>query len=158
MNKTYLVHSGIKGQKWGLRRFQNDYGSLTAAARARSNINADRSVNMKDSYIKGQSTRGGLKGLVGASLVTTGVAKIVAGKKSNMDFTSISGKKFLNQAVLSTLIGAVVISASVKNFVQANQNRTFNTTGMGPTPENFTGKPKTMKQVIAAQNRLKNKK
>lgn len=29
--ETYLVHYGIKGQKWGIRRFQNEDGSLTKA-------------------------------------------------------------------------------------------------------------------------------
>lgn len=31
MNKTYLVHHGIKGQRWGIRRYQNEDGSLTPA-------------------------------------------------------------------------------------------------------------------------------
>ena len=31
-----LYHHGIKGQKWGVRRFQNTYGSLTSAGKARA--------------------------------------------------------------------------------------------------------------------------
>lgn len=32
---TYLMHHGIKGMKWGVRRYQNDDGTLTAAGKAR---------------------------------------------------------------------------------------------------------------------------
>lgn len=33
--EQYLVHHGIKGQKWGVRRYQNTDGSLTAAGKIR---------------------------------------------------------------------------------------------------------------------------
>jgi len=32
---SYLVHYGIKGQKWGIRRYQNEDGSLTAEGKKR---------------------------------------------------------------------------------------------------------------------------
>ena len=35
MNDTYIAHWGIKGQKWGVRRFQNEDGTLTEAGRSR---------------------------------------------------------------------------------------------------------------------------
>lgn len=31
----YLAHHGVKGQKWGVRRYQNDDGSLTALGKQR---------------------------------------------------------------------------------------------------------------------------
>lgn len=34
---AYLMHHGIKGQKWGVRRFQNEDGSLTGAGESRYN-------------------------------------------------------------------------------------------------------------------------
>ena len=33
-----LYHHGIKGQKWGIRRYQNEDGSLTAAGRRRKKL------------------------------------------------------------------------------------------------------------------------
>lgn len=35
LERSYLVHHGIKGQKWGVRRFQNPDGSLTPAGQRR---------------------------------------------------------------------------------------------------------------------------
>ena len=33
----YLAHHGIKGQKWGVRRFQNPDGSYTSQGKAKRN-------------------------------------------------------------------------------------------------------------------------
>lgn len=35
--QTFIAHHGIKGQKWGVRRFQNEDGSLTKAGKERYN-------------------------------------------------------------------------------------------------------------------------
>ena len=37
MNSNELMHHGIHGMRWGVRRYQNKDGSLTAAGRKRIN-------------------------------------------------------------------------------------------------------------------------
>lgn len=48
-NDKHLEHHGIKGQKWGVRRFQNSDGSLTAAGRERYG-SGEGSSNSDGSY------------------------------------------------------------------------------------------------------------
>ena len=43
MENRELLHSGIKGMKWGIRRFQNKDGSLTPAGKKRYGADADGS-------------------------------------------------------------------------------------------------------------------
>lgn len=44
---SYLVHHGVKGQKWGVRRYQNSDGSLTPAGKKRYGF-----VGSTKAYIK----------------------------------------------------------------------------------------------------------
>lgn len=37
-SQLYLVHHGIKGQRWGVRRFQNKNGTLTSAGKSRYGV------------------------------------------------------------------------------------------------------------------------
>ena len=46
--EEYLAHHGTKGQRWGVRRFQNSDGSLTAAGKLRYSVgNGERSISKK---------------------------------------------------------------------------------------------------------------
>ena len=35
-NQQYLMHHGVKGQRWGVRRYQNEDGSLTEAGKRKA--------------------------------------------------------------------------------------------------------------------------
>lgn len=53
--ETYLMHHGIKGMKWGIRRYQNLDGTLTAAGKRRYFPNAKPS-NKKSEVTLNQKT------------------------------------------------------------------------------------------------------
>ena len=53
MTKTYLAHHGIKGQKWGIRRFQNSDGTLTAEGKDRYS-DSTRSGGTQKVKVKGK--------------------------------------------------------------------------------------------------------
>lgn len=44
---NYICHHGIKGQKWGVRRFQNKDGSLTAAGSKRYGVDSEGNMSEK---------------------------------------------------------------------------------------------------------------
>lgn len=45
---SYIQHHGIKGQKWGIRRFQNKDGSLTPAGEKRYYVESDKKEIKQD--------------------------------------------------------------------------------------------------------------
>ena len=55
MMRDYIYHHGIKGQKWGIRRFQNKDGSLTPAGGKRQKQNDDGPIH--EDYSKSHNTK-----------------------------------------------------------------------------------------------------
>ena len=59
MQSDYIKHHGIRGQKWGIRRFQNKDGSLTQKGKERISkkyqkyaSKASMNVNTTENYVK----------------------------------------------------------------------------------------------------------
>lgn len=51
-HKEMLMHYGIKGQKWGIRRYQNEDGTRTAAGKKREQSNSNH-----EDYDKAHTTK-----------------------------------------------------------------------------------------------------
>lgn len=53
MDNNYVMHFGIKGMRWGVRRYQNKDGTLTPAGKVRYSdvvIKNNQNVNISNSY------------------------------------------------------------------------------------------------------------
>lgn len=125
-----LYHHGIKGQRWGIRRFQNEDGSLTAEGRQRYGVNdsgqmskegkklykqdkkeqkiANRSnlANTSIGAIKGSALA--YAGIAGASLALAGVGALYL--KKNGDNMSLD--KLISLAKASETIGMIAKKAT----------------------------------------------
>ena len=79
MNEDYLQHYGILGMKWGVRRFQNADGSLTAAGKKR--YGSGEGISKEKNFIDGRKIA---KGAVMAAGIA-GAAYIYAKNKKAID-------------------------------------------------------------------------
>lgn len=80
----YLAHHGIKGQKWGIRRFQNSDGSLTEAGKKRysSNTSAEKQKKWVKEHKKKLTIAGGV------ALAAVGTAVAIKYSKESMNAAS----------------------------------------------------------------------
>lgn len=57
VRRSELYHFGIKGQKWGVRRFQKKDGTLTSAGKKRYNNYEDEAKGLSDQELRSQINR-----------------------------------------------------------------------------------------------------
>lgn len=82
MYEDYLMHHGIKGQKWGVRRFQNPDGTRTALGKKRERAN--RSDEEKAQKKKKLKVAAGATG-AGVAAAALGVGAAKASKNIDRD-------------------------------------------------------------------------
>lgn len=136
----YIAHHGILGQRWGIRRFQNEDGSLTSAGKARygsgnltntssskSSNSITRNTNERQKLTPEQKEKVKKAAIIGASAIGTALAiyggyKLVKSGKVNR--LTKNGTALLKGSKLSTgdVIKNKVNKAKMDSKIFANIN------------------------------------
>lgn len=106
-----LVHYGIKGQKWGIRRFQKEDGTLTSRGKARANKNSGRDSRKSNNSPSNKKSNSSMK------------SKIDAGKKAAVNGIKKYGPVVAKTAAITALaaVGVPTAVLSVANYVAFGQ-------------------------------------
>lgn len=110
--RSELYHHGIKGQKWGVRRFQNENGSLTPAGKERylEGVSGKKDPKYLKYYTKEDNKKFNAQYVKGAALIAAGlVTAYGAYKVAEADIPA--GNITLTAGMLLAT-GGVVISAT----------------------------------------------
>ena len=109
-DNNYLAHYGIKGQRWGVRRFQNSDGSLTKVGKEK--------YNTKENFEKTRSKNKkiGVATTIAAALTIDHLLSKRSGRLNMLDI----GEAFVLTGVDAALKG-VVKSMDTNTFVRGQQ-------------------------------------
>lgn len=110
--EDYLIHYGINGMKWGIRRYQNEDGTLTSEGRERYAKKMTKKVNrLEQRKLKYQAENGEeafkktVTMLVGGAVGMTAVTTLIGGPTMAVPAASLYGV---------TAAGALSVSALCK--------------------------------------------
>ena len=121
-----IKHYGIKGQKWGRRRYQNPDGSLTAAGRKRygtkENFESRYDEDVKNGIKAGKKLVDGSKDLTRAVKEYEGVRNIKKQKKINKALENAAREKARSMSD-QELRDAVNRLNMEENYTRVIQNR-----------------------------------
>ena len=107
----YLMHHGIKGQKWGIRRYQNPDGTLTEAGKARLNKYRDAEYARVDAAFNKRAAR---RQKIDERLNAKRDKKIEKGKSTSRIDSKIANntKLAVNDALATSVEQSVIKSMS----------------------------------------------
>ena len=111
-----LYHHGIKGQKWGVRRFQNEDGSLTPAGERRYNDGAKVDGYSKPRLPYGAKQRNDIAKSRTAGLTSALSGMLLAGGSSL--YAVKFGRSFVTDTVASMGAGMTVGGLAVATIQQ----------------------------------------
>lgn len=112
MEQKYLAHGGIKGMKWGIRRFQNKDGSLTPLGKKRYKASSKKSDKYHDDYKKAHDKKS-VKEMSDAELRERNNRLNSERRYNELTKKKSIGKKAVNAFIASgTAIGGAVTAAA----------------------------------------------
>ena len=88
-----LYHHGIKGQKWGVRRFQNSDGSLTSAGKKHMRKSDEKTSNQNSQPMSTKRKVAIASAVIGAAAVAAGAA--YAAHKFSVNTKDLASKKYI---------------------------------------------------------------
>lgn len=120
MDSNTIYHHGIKGMKWGVRRYQNKDGTLTNAGKARLKNNGVKEKRKTDSKNRRTLSETEIKRKIERLKLERQLKDLTdedvsPGKKFVKDVLSASGKKVLTTAAAGTM-AYLVKSVMTKEF------------------------------------------
>ena len=126
LNEEYLSHHGIKGQKWGVRRFQNPDGTLTQAGKQHRSESGNKSGIDKEKLKKvGKAVAIGAAVGIGAAYVArSGLLTAAANDAAIYGAKSVIsqlGKDYIDKTMNRKIMKEVVTPAVKKVAVGAAQ-------------------------------------
>jgi len=123
-SENYLAHHGIKGQRWGVRRFQNADGSYTAAGEARYGRSRKQADLKQDPRYKSALQSANKQGVVGDMNKATKAAKDINESSTNLEKMAYKYKaKRMSDEKLQAEIDKMVAKQEATADRRALENR-----------------------------------
>lgn len=124
---NYIYHHGIKGQRWGVRRFQNEDGSLTSSGKARYNQDGtkknaidmdDEDLNKSNKRLQAEQQYNNLTGRPYKNRNSKTDMLVKAGASAVGSFMAVSGVMALKQYITGRKIefGKIAIPGLIAGF------------------------------------------
>ena len=137
ISQNELYHHGIKGMKWGVRRFQNDDGSLTTAGKKRYR---DESTGSDKKTSSNNGSKTPRKGLI-ARRKDSLTQKYIAKGYSQTAAKNMAEQRMRTEAVLAVVGTVAVTAVAIKVARRIGQDYVDQTFKSGKVIQNIGANP-----------------